>query len=160
MDWSIVDEYERGPEKLARALAGMSAADLQAAPIPGKWSTHQVVIHLADAEAAMIDRMKRILAMDQPPLLAWDENRFAARLHYDKQSSADALETIRLTRRQMARILRALSESDFNRAGVHNERGRQTLADIIRFAGSHLDHHLKFVEEKRAKLGKSAGSAA
>jgi uncharacterized damage-inducible protein DinB len=154
MDRSIIDQYEKGVDELRRAIAGMSDADLKAAPIPGKWSTHQVVVHLADAEAAFADRIKRLLAMDNPQLLAWDENRFVQRLHYEAQSTPDAVELIALTRRQTARILWAASDADLTgRAGVHSERGRQTVKDVLGYAVPHLAHHLKFVAEKRKALG-------
>jgi uncharacterized damage-inducible protein DinB len=157
MDRSIVDkidQYEAGASKVRQAIAGMSPADLSAAPIPGKWSTHQVVIHLADAESAFADRIRRIIAEDDPVLMAWDENKFVQRLHYEAQSTADAVELIALTRRQITRILRALPDSAFQRAGKHTERGRQTIIDVLGYAIPHLDHHLKFVAEKRKALGK------
>jgi uncharacterized damage-inducible protein DinB len=132
----------------------MSDQDLRAKPIPGKWSTHEVVIHLADAEAAFADRIRRVLAHDNPPLLGWDENKFFARLNYEAQSAGDAVQLIDLTRRQLSRILRTLPDADFDRAGEHNERGRQTVQDLLRTAVGHLDHHLKFVAEKRAALKK------
>jgi uncharacterized damage-inducible protein DinB len=154
MDRSLLDQYEKGGEKLRQAIAGMSDQDLRAKPIPGKWSTHEVVIHLADAEAAFADRIRRVLAHDNPPLLGWDENKFFARLNYEAQSAGDAVQLIDLTRRQLSRILRTLPDADFDRAGEHNERGRQTVQDLLRTAVGHLDHHLKFVAEKRAALKK------
>jgi uncharacterized damage-inducible protein DinB len=154
MDRSIIDQYEKGGEKLRQAVAGMSDQDLRAKPIPGKWSTHEVVIHLADAEAAFADRIRRVLAHDNPPLLGWDENQFFARLHYDAQSATDAVQLIDLTRRQLTRILRTLVDADFDRAGEHNQRGRQSVQDLLKAAVQHLDHHLKFVAEKRAALKK------
>jgi uncharacterized damage-inducible protein DinB len=154
MDRTLIDEYERGAETLRRAIAGMTEADLKAAPIAGRWSTQQVVIHLADAESAFADRIKRIIAQDEPQLLAWDENRFVQRLHYDAQSTADAVELIALTRRQLTRILRAATDAELSRSGVHSERGRQTVMDVLGYAVPHLTHHLKFVAEKRKALGK------
>ena len=154
MDRSIIDQYEKGGEKLRQAIAGMSDQDLRAKPIPGKWSTHEVVIHLADAEAAFADRIRRVLAHDNPPLLGWDENKFFARLNYGAQSAVDGVQLIDLTRRQLSRVLRTLTDADFDRAGEHNERGRQTVQDLLKTAVGHLDHHLKFVAEKRAALKK------
>jgi uncharacterized damage-inducible protein DinB len=154
MDRTLIDEYERGAQTLRRAIAGMSEADLRAAPVPGKWSTQQVVIHLADAEAAFADRIKRIIAQDEPQLLAWDENRFVQRLHYEAQSVEDAVELIALTRRQVTRILRAASDAELARSGVHSERGRQTVMDVLGYAVPHSTHHLKFVAEKRKALGR------
>jgi uncharacterized damage-inducible protein DinB len=150
----MIDRYEAGGATLRQAVAGLSREELLAAPIPGKWSTQQVVLHVADAEAAFADRMRRIIAEDRPMLLAWDENHFAARLHYEEQSVEDALEIIALTRRQIARILRALPDADFNRTGQHSVRGGQSLRDVMGFATAHLEHHLKFILEKRKALGK------
>lgn len=153
MDRSLIEQYEQGGAKLVQSIADMSEAALRAAPIPGKWTTQQVVIHLCDAEMAFADRIRRVLAEDAPTLLAWNENKFAERLHYELQSTADAAQIVVLTRRQLARVLRAMTDADFDRAGQHNERGRQTVTDILKTANAHLDHHLKFIAEKRAALG-------
>ena len=155
MNTALIEQYQTGGQKLASVIAGMSKQDLLARPIPGKWSTHEVVIHLADAEAAFADRIRRVIAMDKPVLLAWDENDFFKNLRYEAQSTEDALAVIDLTRRQLARVLKALPESAFARTGEHSERGTQTLEAVIGFANSHLDHHLKFIAEKREKLRQS-----
>jgi DinB superfamily len=154
MSRGIVDQYEQGGSKLTKAISGLTTDELIAVPIPGKWSTHQVVIHLADAEASFADRIKRIIAMDHPTLLAWDENKFFANLCYGQQSAEDAVKLIELIRRQTTRVLNALPDEAFARTGEHSERGTQTLEAVIGFANWHLDHHLKFIAEKRAKLGK------
>jgi uncharacterized damage-inducible protein DinB len=154
MDRSIIEKYEAGIDKLRNAVAGLSVSELQAKPIAGKWSTQQVVIHLADAEAAFVDRVKRIIAQDEPALLAWDENRFTERLHYEAQSTADAVELIALSRRQLARILQASPDNVLDRSGIHSEAGRMTTREVLAKAVSHLDHHLKFIDEKRKALGK------
>jgi uncharacterized damage-inducible protein DinB len=151
---SLIDQYEAGPAKLKQAIIGLSRDELLAAPIPGKWSTQQVVIHLADAEAAFADRIRRVLATEDPPLLAWDENKFALNLHYDAQSAEDAVQMIELTRRQLSRILRASPASAMDRTGVHSERGKQSIQEILATAVTHLDHHLKFIDEKRKALRK------
>jgi len=158
MDRSVInhsiDQYEKGGAKLRQAIAGLSPQDMKAVPIPGKWSTHQVVIHLQDAETALADRMRRVLAHDEPSLLAWDENLFIARLKYDDQSAEDAVQIVEATRRQLARVLRLMPDAAFDRKGIHSERGPVGMTDLLAMAVSHLDHHLKFIAEKRAKLGK------
>jgi uncharacterized damage-inducible protein DinB len=127
---------------------------MTATPGPGKWSIHQVVLHLADAEAAFADRIRRIIATDNPPLLAWDENKFAANLHYDEQSAEDAVALVDLTRKQVARILRKLPDAAFSRTGQHSEVGPLKLQDLVEKAVSHMEHHLKFINDKRERLGK------
>ena len=154
MNHPLIETFSTGGQKLRQAIASLSHDELLAVPIPGKWSTQQVVIHLADAEAAFADRIRRVIASDNPALLAWSENDFAKHLHYTEQSAEDAVTVIDLTRRQLAIVLRLLPNETLKRTGQHSERGQQTLEDILNFAVNHLDHHLKFIAEKRAKLGK------
>ena len=157
---SLIDAYERGADLPAQSLRGLTPDELQrhppenAGPEVGKWSIHQVIVHLADAEFALADRVKRIIAEDNPVLLAWDENRFAQRLAYDKQSASDAATLIALTRKQLARVLRTLPADAFDRTGRHSERGPQSAADVLTMAVSHLERHLGFVRAKRKLLGK------
>ncbi len=152
----LVDHYIGGASRLADAIGDWSDADLRRVPPAsagaevGKWSVHQILIHLQDGEASFADRIRRVIAMDEPALLKWDENAFTTRLHYADQLSADAIALIHLTRQQIGRILRKLTDTDFERTGTHSERGPQKLGAIIGFADWHLDHHLGFVSKKRA----------
>jgi hypothetical protein len=54
----------------------------------------------------------------------------------------------------LSRVLRKLSDADWQRTGVHSERGPLTLTDVLISTTKHLEHHLKFIVEKREKLGK------
>src|SRR4051794_15440953 len=104
----MIDAYLAGPVQLRKAVAGMTPEQLRARPVAGKWSTLEVVCHLADFEPILADRMKRIIALDTPPLIGADENRFAAVLAYHHRDAEEELTLIERTRAQMARILRTL----------------------------------------------------
>lgn len=150
---SLVEEYSAGPQTLRQAIAGMTRAQLQARPVEGRWSTLDVVCHIADFEPIMADRMKRMLAEERPTLLGANENRFVAALAYDQRDLEEELQIIELTRRQLARILRAAPADVLKREGVHNERGPQTLEQMLRTAIRHIPHHVRFIAEKRQALG-------
>ena len=64
--FQLIDSYLAGARTLRQAVAGMSREQLRARPIPGKWSTLEVVCHLADFEPVFADRMKRVIALDRP----------------------------------------------------------------------------------------------
>jgi uncharacterized damage-inducible protein DinB len=149
----LINAYLAGPAALRRTLTGMTAEQLQARPIPGKWSTLEVLCHLADFEPIYADRMKRIIAEDQPPLIAADERRFAAALAYHQRDPEEELLLIERTRSQMARILSTLSPAVLSRVGIHSERGPLTLEQVLRSAIQHIPHHLQFVREKKRALG-------
>jgi hypothetical protein len=131
----------------------MTREKVLARPVPGKWSTLEVVCHIADFEPILADRMKRIISHDRPMLLGADENRFAATLAYQQRDVNEELELIALTRRQLARILRGLPDSAGDRVGVHSERGEMKLTDLLASATRHIPHHVAFIQEKRKALG-------
>jgi uncharacterized damage-inducible protein DinB len=149
----MIDAYLAGLGALRKAVAGMNREQLTARPVAGKWSTLEVVCHLADFDPILADRMKRIIAEDRPTLIGADENRFAAALAYNDRDAEEELALIENTRRQLARILRSLPESALQRVGVHNERGPLTLEKMLTTAANHIPHHVKFIEEKRRALG-------
>jgi uncharacterized damage-inducible protein DinB len=73
MDRKIIEEYVTCLQRLRQAVSGLAQEDLTARPGPGDWSILENVIHLADSDAISIDRMKRMLAEDNPTLLYADE---------------------------------------------------------------------------------------
>jgi hypothetical protein len=149
----LIDAYLAGPGALRRAVAGMSREQLRARPVTGKWSTLEVLCHLADFEPIMADRMKRIIAEERPALLGASEVRFAAALAYQERDAEEELILIERTRSQMARILRTLPAEALARVGVHNERGPRTLEQFLTSTTGHIPHHVRFIEEKRKALG-------
>jgi uncharacterized damage-inducible protein DinB len=149
----LVNEYLAGPKALRDAVRGLTREQLLARPVAGKWSTLEVVCHLADFDPIIADRMKRVIAEERPALLGADENRFAAALHYHERDLEEELTILEKTRSQMARILRKLPDSALERVGVHNERGPRTLEQLLQGATAHIPHHVKFIDDKRRALG-------
>ena len=154
MDRSLIEAYAAAPARLRAAVAGLSREELTARPGPGAWSIHEVVVHITDSDAISIDRMKRILTEDNPPLLYADESAYVERLFTHDQDLEDALVLLEVGRRQWARVLRKLPDAAFDRTGNHNRRGAVTLGGMIATYIAHIDDHLKFVVGKRASLGK------
>jgi hypothetical protein len=150
---SLIANYLDGMRLLREAVKGMSREQLLARPVAGKWSTLEVVCHLADFEPILADRMKRVIAEDRPQLLGADETRFASALAYHERDLEEELAIIQHTRSQMARILRTLPVEALQRVGVHNERGPRTLEQLLTGATNHIAHHVQFIQQKRQALG-------
>ncbi|RMF41280.1 MAG: DUF664 domain-containing protein [Planctomycetota bacterium] len=148
----LVDRYLAGPEQLRKVLAGMTAEQLDATPIAGKWSTRQVVCHIADFEIVYADRMKRVVAEETPTFFGGDPDLFASRLAYNRRSVEDELELIESIRRHVTCILRSLTDEDFERIGNHSEDGPMTMETLLQRITDHIPHHIRFIEEKRQAL--------
>ncbi len=145
--------YRQGAADLRNAVKGMSREQLIARPVAGKWSTLEVVAHLADFEPIYMDRIKRLVALENPSLLAADENLFAKELHYQERDIAEELALIDATRASTARLIAKLTPQQLARTGTHSERGSVTLEMMLQWAIKHINHHLPFIAEKRKALG-------
>jgi uncharacterized damage-inducible protein DinB len=149
----LIEQYLAGIDTLRQSIAGMSREQATARPVPGKWSTLEVVCHLADFEPVFADRIKRVLALDKPPLLGADQDRFAATLAYQDRDLQEEMGIIENTRKQLARILRKQPAEAWARTGIHSERGPLSVEQLLQGAVNHVNHHVKFIQEKRKALG-------
>ncbi len=145
--------YLKGATDLRAAVAGMTHEQLIARPVVGKWSTLEVVAHLADFDPILVERMKRILALDNPPFLAADENLFAKELHYQDRDIGEELAVIDATRTAMGRIIGKLTPEQLQRTGMHSLKGPVTLEKIIQMSINHINNHMPFIVDKKKALG-------
>jgi hypothetical protein len=159
MDRQLIEDYVACGPRLRQAVAGLTPEDLTARPGPGDWSILELVIHMTDSDCIAIDRMKRMLIEDNPPLLYADETAYVQRLASHQQSLEDALILFEVGRRQFARVLRALPDEAFERQGTHNRRGIVTVGGMVKNYIKHLDDHMTFLTAKRARLGKPLETA-
>jgi len=147
---------ENTPADLANLVAGLTPADLVRAEAPGKWSILDVVRHLADSEIVWAYRMRRILAEDRPPIDGYDQDLWSDRLHYDAADLHESLDEMRALRAGNLRLLRALGPAEMKRAGVHSERGDESVEHLIRMYAGHDTLHLRQLGRIRETLGLGA----
>lgn len=148
----LIESYAAGPKLLREATRGMTREQALARPVAGKWSTLECVCHIADFEIVYADRMKRVIAENQPTMFGGDPDVFAAALAYQERDLAEELALIEACRRQVARILRTLKPEAFQRIGKHSEAGPLSLQTLLERVTGHISHHVKFIDEKRAAL--------
>jgi hypothetical protein len=154
----LLADYAAGPALLRKAVEGMTPQQLVAKPVPGKWSTHEIVCHLCDAEALYADRIKRVLAEDRPTLPGHDPDLHVPRLAIAERNVDEEVALVELIRSQMGRILATLRPEEFQRVGIHSEAGPLTVETLLSRVVGHIPHHVRFIEEKRAALGLPARS--
>ncbi len=152
---AAIETYARGGDRLVRAVAGLAPKDFKAFPIPGTWSIQQIVVHMMDSDLVGCDRLKRLAAMERPLLIGYDENAFARNLPYDALDPGECARAFAINRSITAQMLRALPDDAFDRWGVHNERGKVTLGEMVVGYTDHLEHHLSHLLRKRELLGKA-----
>jgi hypothetical protein len=148
----LIAAYDQGAEDLRAAVAGMTREQVLARPIPGKWSTLEVVAHVAECEVFFADRIARTAAHDRPLLVGVDDTPYPSRLHYQELDLADQLNLVSAIRRRTGGVLRQLPADAWERTAVHTEAGLLTLRQLVLQPVRHIRHHLPFIAEKRAAL--------
>ena len=140
------------PVTLLRFLDTVPAHIVPSPEAPGKWSIREVVQHLADSELVGGFRLRMVLAHDRPPLMGYDQDLWASRLHYRDIEVRDAFEQFAALRRANLRIWQHLSHMDLVRVGIHSERGEESLEHMRRLYAGHDLLHLRQLERIRASL--------
>jgi hypothetical protein len=156
----IVARFAAGGDRLREMAARFREDELDARPTPGRWSVREVVVHMQDSDAIGVDRMKRILAEEDPLVLNYDETAYTARLHPEAQPLEDALLLFDVGRRQFARVLARLTDADLARTGRHSVDGVISLRDMVVKYCKHLDHHLAILAQKRKTLDATRAAGA
>jgi uncharacterized damage-inducible protein DinB len=154
MEQQLIDRYAAGSNQLAPAIAGLTREELNAFPVPGTWSIQQIVLHMMESDLIASDRMKRVISMENPLLMGYDETAAAQKLCYDRLDPQIACDVFAKNRLLTAELLRRLPKEAWDRSGIHSERGKVTLRDLVANYAEHLEHHLKFIRKKRELLGK------
>jgi DinB superfamily len=146
----LLERFRRGPEVIATATTGVAGAALDYQPAPDKWSVRTIVCHLADAETVIGMRLRQIIAEDNPLMPAWDQDKWASRLGYDKRKISDALETFRRVRTDNYELLKNTAEAEFARTGKHSERGEVSLLALLKIFAEHPEKHAGQIMAVRA----------
>jgi hypothetical protein len=145
---ALVAKYKHGYAEVMSALEGVTDDELDRRPAPDKWTSREIVHHLADSEMTSAIRLRRLLAEDDAVIVGYDQEEFARKLHYDRpiEPSLDALRAARST---TAAILERMTEHEWARAGTHTESGRYTVLRWLEIYAEHAHNHATQIRTAR-----------
>ena len=150
----LIDQYNDGYRVVAEALTGIDDEQLDGRPGPGKWSSREIVHHLADSEMTAAVRLRLLLAIDNPPIYGYNQDEFASRLFYDRPIAA-SLDAFKAARLSTAEILKCMSDGDWQRPGAHSEhKGNYTPERWLEIYGPHAHRHAEQILAARGAAKK------
>ena len=132
------------PGKLAGILRGLSDAEANRSPAPGKWSVREILCHLADCEVVFAFRIRQTLAEPDPVIQPFDQDHWARA--YAAYTADAALATFTAVRQWNISLIQSLPPEAFLRPVTHPERGTMTLQTVIETMGGHDLNHLRQME--------------
>jgi hypothetical protein len=141
---------ENSPDLLTRLIEGVSDETLRAKPAPGKWSVAEILAHLADDEIVTCWRYRQMIENSGCALSGFDQDKWARMGEYESADPNKSLRLFTLLRESNLRMLRRLTPEEWQRHGIHAERGRISVQDLARHMAGHDMNH---VDQIRKILG-------
>ena len=135
----------QAPRTLARLIDGVAETKLSLKPAPSKWSVTEILAHMAEDELSSTWRYRQMLEHDGPELLGFDQEMWARVGDYASWRSQEALEMFRLLREANLRMFVQLTPEQWQRHGVHAERGKLTVQELCRHMAAHDINHIEQV---------------
>jgi hypothetical protein len=123
---------------------------------PSRWSIAQIAAHLADAEVVGAWRFRLILAQDNVPVQAYDQNAWASAFKYEDTDPADSLAAFEALRGSTVRVLQRVDPARFRHAGLHAERGRESIEHLVRLYAGHDLNHFSQIERLLEEAGRAS----
>ena len=135
------------PKKLSKLIRKLNKKQLSKRPAPGKWSISEILAHLADTELAVGWRMRMILTQNATPVQAFDQDAWANTFNYLRRDSKTSLETFRVLRENNLGLLKSVPKTLWENYGMHQERGKESIAHMVRLLAGHDLNHLQQIEK-------------
>jgi uncharacterized damage-inducible protein DinB len=141
------------PDELRRAVAGLSAKELEMPYRPGGWTVRQLVHHIADSHMNAYCRFKLALTEDQPLIKPYDEARWAELPDSAAVPATTSLDLIEALHVRWVALLRAMRDDDFSRTLMHPQSGVMRLDQMLALYAWHGPHHVAHVTGLREREG-------
>ncbi len=135
------------PEKILDLLDRLEkASKLDLPREPGKWTPRQILAHLADVEAVQTVRVMAMLAQDNPVMLGFNADDWAAAGRYASRDPRQSAQVFAGARAHNLELWAALSPDQLGRKGTHPSRGEFTVGAWLGFVAKHDLNHLAQLE--------------
>jgi len=134
------------PGRLAALLGRVEPALMARRADPDKWSIAEIVAHFADAELVAAYRVRTMLATNAAPIAAYDQDVWAETFQYRVQDSIASLQLFTAYRTGTLRVADSVEPSRLEHYGLHQERGRETVRQLLRLLAGHDINHLTQIE--------------
>src|SRR5579859_4818823 len=132
--------------KLKKLIQGLSPTQLKWRPEPAKWSIAEIIAHLADAEIVASWRMRSVIGENGITIQPFDQDAWASVFDYRGRDAKRSLEVFRVLRENNLVMLKEIPRETWDNHGMHLERGKESIAHLVRMFAGHDTNHVLQVE--------------
>ena len=108
----------------------------------GKWAVKEILVHLADAESVLHERIKRIIAEPKQVIWAFDQDLWCNNLDYRNFPLEISKDLFMANRRSILFLATKYYIQFGNKEFIHSQTGLRTLKEEINKVALHNQGHL------------------
>ena len=148
-----IDVLAQLPDTFARAVEGLSPAQLETPYRPEGWTVRQLAHHVPDSHANAYIRFKLALTEYEPTIKTYKEDMWANLADTASVPIGVSLQMLGAIHTRWVALLRAMDSSDFARTMRHPEIGVVDLNRMLGMYAWHSAHHTAHVTSLRKRMG-------
>jgi hypothetical protein len=138
----LIEQLEATRDETLKYFS-LSTEDLARSYAPGKWSVRFILLHLADSETTLFERIRRVLSEPRPVIWVVDQDAWARGLEYDRVPLDLSRRVYESVRNALLYYARTYYESHGHLEFVHSVTGVRTLKDEFEKVATHNENHLR-----------------
>ena len=155
MSIELVKDHQELTKKFGDLAGTISPKMLKVSPKDGGWSPAFIIHHLSDAELHFATRYLWILTAENPLIAPFDEESYPLKLNYLVRDPNLSLKSLLAVSAMAGDILGQVSQGDWQRKGIHSDRGEITLLEVLQTSRNHIKAHIDQLEQVLVKLDPS-----
>lgn len=146
----MLESFSRGPALLCAALRPLPKKMWLFQPSSGRWSIHEIILHLADREVNSYSSFRGFIAEPHREFAEFDAVQWAGSLGYFHQSTREAIEIIRRLRKMTYQLAVALPPAVWLRPVTHARQVEVTLESWLHEQERHIPAYIDQIQQNYA----------
>lgn len=138
---AAIDDIRQFPSQLSALVEGLTHEQLNTPFLANEWTVQQNVHHVADSHMNAFIRMKQVLTIETPTIIAYDQDLWATLADYTLPISV-SLQLLASLHARWVALFESFSEADFARKGIHPATGEISVESILNAYAEHGKAHL------------------
>lgn len=151
---AFASQYQDATRAFLDTVHELSETDLDVSS-SGEWTARQIIHHVADSEAQSYARLRRLIAEPGTQIQGYDEGGWGENLTlgYKELPVGPSLDVFRAVRASSLELVKRLTNSQLDNAGIHTESGEYTIKNWLE---TYIKHPLEHAEQIKSGLAGNA----
>lgn len=139
---AIVERLKSHPEEIRSLTNGLTDDQRKQRPAEGKWSLHEMTMHLCEVQDVLIERVARMLTEDRPEISPYKPSEAQEKGSHLTENLDKRLREFEHQRTTLASLLDTFTDEQWQLEGHHPEMKGYTIAKAMEALMRHEEHHL------------------